>query len=114
MLATVAVRCNAPPATGCETSTGGQGLEPRTSAPKTEVIPFHQPPFALQELHLRPAGYEPAALLTELRTIRKAGIEPATSRLSGVRSNRLSYSRLALEGGIEPPTSRLTASRSTS
>ena len=43
-----------------------------------------------------------------------AGLEPATSRLSGVRSNRLSYKPTMVEvEGLEPPTFGFGDQRST-
>jgi hypothetical protein len=42
-----------------------------------------------------------------------AGVEPATSVLSGQRSNQLSYASMAPGVGFEPTTYWLTANRST-
>lgn len=41
--------------------------------------------------------------------VREAGLEPATSSLSGMHSNRLSYTRVARRRGIEPLYSVLEA-----
>ena len=66
--------------------------------------------------HLRCPASNPSSASQEIFLVGSSGLEPPTSRLSGVRSNHLSYEPLKVVeiSGIEPLTSCVQGRRSPS
>ena len=54
----------------------------------------------------------PASLVLSQGLVGSSGLEPPTSRLSGARSNQLSYEPMVEMNGFEPMTSCLQGRRS--
>ena len=66
--------------------------------------------------HLRCPAFKLSSVSQEIFLVGSSGLEPPTSRLSGVRSNHLSYEPLKVVeiSGIEPLTSCVQGRRSPS
>ena len=94
-----------------------QGFEPQWSVLETDMLPLHQGRkwCGIVELNHGHKDFQSLALPTELipHLVRLIGLEPMASRLSGERSNQLSYRRMVYLEWFEHSTARTQTESST-